>query len=76
MKFYQVVLIADGGESAGSSWHRTKREANSAAAEWRRNSPAEGPMTHGALITDVTVEFSKAGILKVLKRYASHPDNG
>jgi hypothetical protein len=75
MRFYQVHMTHEAGESAGYSYHTSKRDAEQAMAHWRSNDP--GPdLDHDASITEIEIRPTKAGILSALKRFASHNDNG
>jgi hypothetical protein len=70
-KFYQVRPTTDGGNSAEMSYFTNKAEAEKYAAEWRRDNPDEQ-----ATVYVVEVAPTKGGILRALKVYASHADNG
>jgi hypothetical protein len=79
MKFYRVSYSQEGGNSAGFSWHRTRREALAAARKDYNQDPAEYDNNDRAIeerIEAIDVVPTKAGILKAMHRYASHPDNG
>lgn len=74
MRFYRVhkYEIIDG--SSGSDWFTTKSEATKAANQWHREN---GDETGGRVDVDIVeIEPTKAGILRALNLYASHPDNG
>lgn len=67
MKLYRVHHADYGGlGSAGFSWHTSKRGAEKAEREGGADSSIEL----------VEINPTKAGILKLLNRYADHPDNG
>lgn len=72
MRFYQVHLINDEGHSAGYHWFTNEREAKSHVHHWTKDKSVE----HSANIEPIDIEPTKAGILKALELYASHPDNG
>lgn len=67
MKLYRVHHADYGGiGSAGFSWHTTRRDAEKAKRESGADSSVEA----------IEIKLTKAGILKLLRRYADHPDNG
>lgn len=72
MRFYQVHLIAEGGESAGYQWFTRQREAQAAITHWTKDKSVE----HDADMKLVDIKPTKAGILAALNRYADHADNG
>lgn len=76
MKFYRVHYRMEGGNSAGFSWHTSKREAKKQAAEAVRNDPDEydaisGPPT----LDEVEIKPTRAGILAALRSHAAHGSN-
>lgn len=74
MKLYSLHRTHSAGESAGHEFFASKRDADKAAAEWRRQgSELE---EHAAEVQPITVEPTRQGILRALNRYASHTDNG
>jgi len=87
MRLYRVHYYDDG--SQGFSWHPSKREAEQAVARYVRDNAAE-PETgddyddmyrrkfapERPTIDPVDVELTKAGLLRLLAVYATHPDNG
>lgn len=80
MKFYRVSYNVDGGNSAGYSWHTSRREAYQAAKKEYDLDPGEYDHVAGTIddrISEpITVTPTRAGILDALKKFASHPDNG
>jgi hypothetical protein len=77
MRFYRVSTWKDGdaSDSAGFTWHTSRRAAEAEASEHRDTSynAAEASMRD---VRVVDIEPTKQGILDALKVYASHPDNG
>lgn len=78
MRFYRVVYFIDGGNSAGYSWHLSKREAERRARLAREADPVEYAENRSGppRIEAVDVKLNKSGVLDLLISYASHPDNG
>lgn len=64
LRIYQVHYIDDKGRSLGYSWHRSEREARS-AAHARRSS--------GPIVSSHDISTNKDGIIDALTRFASHP---
>lgn len=75
MRFYQLHRTHEAGVSAGYSYYASKREAQSALATWRKNSPGDVQDQTGT-IEPIEVTPTRAGILAALNRYAGHADNG
>lgn len=71
MKFYRLGLAdaEDPGTSTGVEWYASRREAESARARAIQGG-------HEITWDEIDVVPTKAGILAVLKKFASHPDNG
>ena len=82
MTFYRVSYSRDGGNSAGFSWHTSRRGAVAAARADYDADPEEYNLhsSRGASIADriqaIIIRPTRAGILDALQRYASHEDNG
>jgi hypothetical protein len=82
MKFYQVDLRNDYGSSAGFEYFTSKRDAVKAFNDWfdcGEDKSVEEEFTEERMATKINVievTPTKAGILKALRRYASHADNG
>lgn len=79
LKFYRVTYSANGGNSAGYSWHTSRAGARAAARKDYDQDPAEYDATgtdFDQRIDVIHVTPTKAGILDALTRYASHPNNG
>lgn len=74
MRFYQVDLRGNTGESFGYEYFATRREAAKRHKEWIAES-GDGSEC-GTVISGIDVDCSKKGVLKLLNRYASHHDNG
>ena len=66
MKLYRTHHYGFPLGSAGFSWHTSKAEAERAARESGADSTVEA----------VEFEPTKAGVLELLRVYATHPDNG
>lgn len=67
MRIYKLSLdsTSDPGCSGGFHYVSSKRDIPKARKEY--------PVCE---VTEIEVEISKAGILRALNIYASHPDNG
>lgn len=79
MRFYRVELYSTANTgSLGMEWYTRKRKAQQAARRFlaERRAKGETPPFASAKIEVVDVEPTKAGILRALEDYASHPDNG
>jgi hypothetical protein len=81
VRVYRVRYSCEGGNSAGFSWHASRREAEAAAAEARRNDPEEyrrhfPDVAEMPEVTEVEFKLTKRGVLRLLRLYAEHPDNG
>jgi hypothetical protein len=76
--FYRVTYSANGGNSAGYSWHASRRAALAAAKKDYDQDPAEYDNHFAGVrrLDTIRVVPTKAGILAALGQYASHPDNG
>lgn len=80
MKFYQVRYSKEGGNSGGFSWHTNRKDARTAArvdydanqSEYDDHGEADLDMR----ISEIYVNPTKQGILRALRLFASHPDNG
>ena len=73
MKFYRVHFHTEGGNSAGSCFVTSLRDARREKREWDewQDCPEDT-----ASIEVIRVGNRKADILLALNIYASHPDNG
>jgi hypothetical protein len=74
MKFYRVSRFVEHGNSAGFGWHTSREKAEAECKEWREQ-------TDDAEETEPEIEIvevvpTKKGILRALRLYANHPDNG
>ena len=76
MKFYRVRYSTQGGVSAGFSWHSSLRNANASAKAAVENDREEYEIYGPPLIQRFEIPSTKAGIMRALRLYASHPDNG
>jgi len=74
MRFYSVHFQNEEG-NRGAEYFANKRDARKAASEWRARAPADTP-DHGAVVMEIDVVPTKAGILAALNKYAGHPNNG
>jgi hypothetical protein len=70
MKFYQLILSHNAGESAGFEYFTTLNDAERTARKWAKSEDGSSE------IKVIEIEPSKSGILRALNHYASHPDNG
>ena len=71
MRFYSVHRTCEGGCSAGYEFVTSRREADKAAAQWRKDNPDEN-----ATVEVIDIEPTKSGILRALNLHAGHPNNG
>jgi hypothetical protein len=78
MRFYQLHKTHEAGTSAGFDYFTTEREARRAFREWMGESKDEERVCdrEGTTLTTIEIDPSKAGILRALNRWASHPNNG
>ena len=72
MKFYRVAIFTEHGISAGFSWHTARRDAEHAVVVHQADDEDERKPE----IEEIELQPTKAGLLRALNRYASHPDNG
>ena len=72
MKFYRNHYSSEGGLSGGFTWHTSRRDAETSAAQTVKNG-AE-PMLEIAEV--IQISAGKTGLLAALNKYAGHPDNG
>jgi len=75
MKLYQLHLTHEAGESAGYRYFTNKREAQSALATWRKNSPGD-VLDQTGTIEPIEIDPTRRGICAALNAYANHADNG
>jgi hypothetical protein len=75
MKFYQLHLTHEAGQCAGFEFFTSKREARSALAIWRKNSPGDVQDQDGTIV-QIEIKPTRSGILDALNHFASHADNG
>lgn len=75
MIFYRVHYLTEGGNSAGFSWHTSRRAAQSQANEAVENDPIEYEDSPPS-IEKIEIKNTKNGILNALNHYADHADNG
>lgn len=80
MKFYrcEVFDALDDGESAGFLFASSKAEMLTLIREHNERHAENNP-SRDNLCTEpeaIDIEPTKAGILRALRRYAGHPDNG
>jgi hypothetical protein len=76
MKFYRVRYSVNGGNHGGFSWHTAMSDAKECAAAAVENDPEEYKVLEHPPIQTIEIEPTKKGILKALRLYAEHPDNG
>lgn len=82
MKFYQLDLRHEYGSSAGYEYFTNKQDAEKAFDEWFDCGPDKSvkeEYTEERMSTKINVieiTPTKAGILRMLRLYASHADNG
>lgn len=78
MKFYRAVYSRDGGNHGGFSWHTSHADAIRSLRKDYEEDPGEYQFNPYREYDIDVVEIvpTKAGILKALKVYATHPDNG
>jgi hypothetical protein len=71
MKFYRVSKSTDGGNSAGFEFFTAKSDAEKEMRQFLRDDPTEF-----SRIDVIEITPTRTGILRALKLYASHADNG
>jgi hypothetical protein len=71
VRFYLVRKIEQAGVSVGREWYSIKEIADKEAARWRDEDAGLD-----ATVELVNVDRTRDGILNLLRRFASHPDNG
>jgi hypothetical protein len=78
MKFYRLSKSSVVENHCGYEFFTSEHEANKARREWYGNFEIEEQVTDrgGSEWEIIEVKPTKAGILKALNRFASHPDNG
>jgi len=89
MRLYRIHITSSDEGSRGFEWFSSKAEAERAASKYvRENQPEEEKEDYYANlgrrvvapdrpeIEPVEFTTTKAGILEMLRVYASHPDNG
>jgi hypothetical protein len=89
VKFYRVSRTTERDGHAGYTFFTSKREADAAVADWRKQSLPENPASTGgweetpkygdkceATIEEITVTPTRVGIQTALNKYASHNNNG
>jgi hypothetical protein len=74
VKLYRVAYFIEGGNSHGFTWHTSKKEVAQSTAQYAKDFADEGCELFE--VEEVEVELTKAGVLRALRVYASHPDNG
>lgn len=73
MKLYRVEPRDDFDESQGFTYFSSKREA----LKFKRECEEDAPHNSTEIVVDeIEFEMNKKGILRLLHRWASHPDNG
>ncbi len=72
MRFYRVHRRDNEAESVGYLYYTRRIDAEQARRSWLRT---QGEYAE-AVVETVNIEPTKRGILRALKRYANHPDNG
>lgn len=80
MKFYRVTWTHS-HHGTGYIWARSMRDATREAKKWREDFaepdvPPENRPDASTSVELIEIEPTKAGIFRVLQRYASHNDNG
>lgn len=75
MRIYRNHYSTEGGNSAGFSFHPSKRDAVRAAREHLREMAEQAePLHETARLLEVST--SKPALIRWLNLYAEHPDNG
>jgi len=72
MRLHRVHYTIEHGSSAGYSWHTSQREAHKRAIAHIKGSDDRN-YTIGTIDTG---RLSRVELLRLLNKYASHPDNG
>ena len=75
MKIYRNHYSTEGGNSAGFSFHPSKRDAIAAARRHLREFGEQAEPLHETA-RRLEVPTRKAALVRWLNLYAEHPDNG
>ena len=73
MIVYRVHKHCVENNSEGFSWHRTVTSAKNALREYVSRG---GTIDDVATIERIEIEITAPGIMRALRMFASHPDNG
>lgn len=76
MKFYRLVKVHEAGASAGFEWFTNYHLAERAWKDWVGHEEETVCDRYGTEIEEVQVEPTRKGILRALRIYATHNDNG
>lgn len=76
MRLYRVHFRCDGGSSAGYEFFTNNEEARRRAREHNRDLTKEQRQVDYAEVDYVEFDLSKQGVLTLLNRVASSPNNG
>lgn len=85
MRFYRVHVYDDADGSRGYQWFTRKREAEQVVRaesmpvkrpDLDDGTPDATPDQTPLQVEPIDIEPTRAGILKALRIYASHPNNG
>ena len=71
MKLYRVSYKSKTDGHTGYTWHTSEQAAKSSAYQFRK-----GDSDKNSKVETVEFEPNRAGILKLLDKVATHPDNG
>lgn len=73
MKIYRVQPRDNYDESQGYVYFSSKRKANKFKVKCKYDAPNN---TTDILVEEIEFSLNKKGVLTLLNRWASHPDNG
>lgn len=73
MKIYRLTLQTAADSSMGFVFTSNRARAHEAATDFHRREAGNDPETK---VEPLNCPTDKAGLIRFLNRYASHPDNG
>lgn len=76
MKIYRLDKRGEAGVSFGFEYFTTIKEARKACRDWMGDDEESICNAEGTDIVAIEVTPTKPGIMRVLKQWATHPDNG
>lgn len=70
-KLYRVTYRSEEGSHEGFDFHRSKADAEAAAAKWKKRKK-----THEATVESISWERGVDGVVALCNEVGKHPDNG